>query len=482
MKLSKECKATIASSYLEKVRNLRRAETPRTVFIQIGDALEKLHNLQAHICSFENLMGAYRDASACKRYRNEVIEFSLNLGENLLDIKNELENMTYTVGPYREFYVRYPKPRLVMALGFRDRIVQWAIYRVINPYLDKKYITHSYGCRCEKGTLAAAKCLHSWQQLISRKKDAEDWYIIKGDISKYFYRVDHQKIVDTYATTSNEEWFAWIIDTIINNPDVPFGLPPGVKPDDCPREKRLFDVGMPIGNLTSQETANLFLDKMDKYFKHILHMHFYVRYMDDFCVLVRGKENANTIYNLATSFLKNELYLDISPKSRIQKATAPVEFVGYIVTPHGIRMRKKTTKHIKKSLKHIMDAYRNGDMEYDEAMESVTCYLGMCKNCNGYNMRCWIIENFVLQRSEGYMKKQIELQKKRNFYQIHENDDGTADIYLRPEILPANLNELIVDYDVIVLVVKGVEMYDTLEDDIRARYDDWCESADIVYL
>lgn len=136
--------------------------------------MEKLHNLRDRICSYENLMAAYREAAAGKRYRNEVIEFTFKLGENVTQIRKELLEGTYKVGPYREFYVRYPKPRLVMALGFRDRIVQWAIYRQINPYLDKRYLAHSYGCREGKGTLAAAVCLHNWQQLISRKPDAND--------------------------------------------------------------------------------------------------------------------------------------------------------------------------------------------------------------------------------------------------------------------------------------------------------------------
>lgn len=444
--------------------------------------MKRLHDLKARICDFDNLMGAYRDAAREKMYREEVITFTLDLGNNLHNLLDELEGMDYEVGPYREFYVRYPKPRLVMALGFRDRIVQWAIYRVINPYLDKRYITHSYGCREGKGTLAAAEQFHNWQQLISRKKQADDWYIIKGDISKYFYRVDHKKVMSTYDTVSDDKWFAWLISTIINNQKVPFGLPPGVKPDDCPREKRLFDVGMPIGNLTSQETANLLLDRLDQFCKHELHSHYYIRYVDDFEMFIQGLDNAKRTYEQITQFLKDKLYLDISPKSKIQKATAPVEFVGYLITPHGIRMRKKTTKHMKRSLKHVMKAYANGEIEYDKAMETVTCYLGMCKKCNGHNMRRWIFENFVLQRSEEYMKKQNELQRKRNFYQIHENEDGTADVYLRPEVLPASLDGVTVDYDVAVLVVKGVEMCDTLEDDIRARYDDWCESADIVYL
>ena len=119
--------------------------------------MEGLHNLKDRICDFENLMGAYRDAAKAKRYRNEVLDFTFNLGDNLHELQRELLDMTYTVGPYREFYVRFPKPRLVMALGFRDRIVQWAIYRQINPYLDKRYINHSYGCRRDKGTLKAAQ-------------------------------------------------------------------------------------------------------------------------------------------------------------------------------------------------------------------------------------------------------------------------------------------------------------------------------------
>lgn len=362
--------------------------------------LEGLRNLKDRICDFENLMGAYRDAKKGKRYRNEVLDFTFNLGENLLDIQRDLLNMTYKVGPYREFYVRYPKPRLVMALGFRDRVVQWAIYRQINPYLDKRYTNHSYGCRNGKGTLPAAVCLHNWQQKISRKPDADDWYLIKGDISKYFYRVDHGKALSVYGEVTDDAWFAWLIGTIVNNPDVPFGLPVGVKPDDCPRSKRLFDVGMPIGNLTSQETANLFLDRLDQFIKHDLKQHYYERYMDDFGLYVKGKDNAWRVFHQIADFLREKLLLDISPKSRIQKAAAPVEFVGYLITPHGIRMRKKTTKHIKRSLRHVMDDYADGRITYEKAMESAICYVGMCKHCEGHNMLRWIEDNFILQRRE----------------------------------------------------------------------------------
>ena len=433
------------------------------------NVLEGLHNLKDRICDFDNLMGAYRDAAKGKRYRNEVLDFSFNLGENLLRLQEELLDMTYKVGRYREFYVRYPKPRLVMALGFRDRIVQWAIYRQINPYLDKRYIAHSYGCRRNKGTLAAAEQLYSWLQLISRKPDADEWILIKGDVSKYFYRVDHGKVLNTYDGVSDDAWFRWLIGTIINNPDVPFGLPIGMKPDDCPRGERLFDVGMPIGNLTSQETANLFLDRLDGYAKHVLHLRYYVRYMDDFCALVSSKDEARQVFGAIERFLRDELSLDLSPKSRIQKAVAPVEFVGYLITPHGIRMRKKTTAHIKRSLRHIMAAFAEGAISYESAMESVTCYIGMCKHCSGYNMRRWIMDNFILQRGDGFVDQpDTPPGTGRQFYCIQPNGDGTVDVLLRPGDR--------------LLVVKGIVPWDGLDDDVRTRYGAWCDAAEPIDL
>ena len=433
--------------------------------------MEGLHNLKDRICDFENLMEAYREAAKGKRERTEVIAFELNLGANLNRIREELLNMTYTVGHYREFYVRYPKPRLVMALGFRDRVVQWAIYRQINPYLDKRYIQHSYGCRKDKGTLAAAECLHNWQMLISRKPDAGDWYLVKGDISKYFYRVDHGKIQDSYRTVSDEAWFGWLIGTIINNPEVPFGLPEGMRPDDCPRKSRLYDVGMPIGNLTSQETANLFLDRLDQYCKHELKQHYYVRYMDDFCIFVKSKSEARRLFREIETFLREELLLAISPKSKIQKACETVEFVGYLITPHGIRMRKKTTAHVKRSLQYLLAAYEAGDVDYRKAAEAGACYLGMCKHCKGHNMARWIRVHYILSLDKTAMEEMRNKAKGMRFYSVQDNGDGTADVYLRSGA-----------EDKALFVVRGVVRWDGMEEEIRRNFEGWCESAEIIKL
>lgn len=118
-------------------------------------------SLLERIYSWENLLNAYHEAASEKWYRSDVVAFSANLEENLIGIQNDLMWRTYTVGRYRQFYVSEPKRRLIMALGFRDRVVQWAIYLQVNQELDNGMIYHSYGCRVGKGTTSPASCLRT---------------------------------------------------------------------------------------------------------------------------------------------------------------------------------------------------------------------------------------------------------------------------------------------------------------------------------
>ena len=155
-------------------------------------------SLLERIYSWENLLNAYHEAASEKWYRGDVVAFSANLEENLIDIQNALMWHTYTVGRYRQFYVSEPKRRLIMALGFRDRVVQWAIYLQVNQELDNGMIYHSYGCRVGKGTTRAADRLQYWSEQVDRKPGPR-WHYLKLDISKYFYRVDHEVLLGILA-------------------------------------------------------------------------------------------------------------------------------------------------------------------------------------------------------------------------------------------------------------------------------------------
>lgn len=236
--------------------------------------MKKFRNIYEKIYDFENLYQAYLEARKCKRYRQDVLQFSANLEENLIQIQNELIYKTYKVGRYREFFVYDPKKRLIMALPFKDRVVQWAIYRQLNPILDKQYIYDSYGCRIGKGTHKAADRLQYWLRQVYRKP--EKYYYLKLDISKYFYRVDHQVLMEIIKKKFDDPDLIWLMDKIINSEDTKFGLPLNIDPDKCTIEDRLADVGMPIGNLTSQMFANLYLNELDQHVKHELKLHYYI--------------------------------------------------------------------------------------------------------------------------------------------------------------------------------------------------------------
>lgn len=119
-----------------------------------------------------------------------------------------------------------------------------------------------------------------------------------------------------------------------------------------------------------------------------------------FCIIVEGRENAKSILALIDIFLRNILHLNLSPKSQIVPVLQGCEFVGYRVTPHGLRLRKKTIAHIKSCLRRIAEMYALGQIDLDDALQTVRSYRGMTEHCNGYNLRRWIEENIVLQRKE----------------------------------------------------------------------------------
>ena len=156
--------------------------------------LQTIKNIFPLIYDFENLFNAYKKAIKCKRYRTDVMEYTDRLEENLIELQNEFIWKTYSVGQYNIFYVYEPKKRMIMSLQFKDRVAQHAIYSQINPYFEKQFINDSYACREGKGTHRAIKRLQNWLRKTDRKQ--ERFYYLKLDISKYFYRVDHEILME----------------------------------------------------------------------------------------------------------------------------------------------------------------------------------------------------------------------------------------------------------------------------------------------
>ena len=357
--------------------------------------MKPITNLYCKICSFEMLYIAYLNARKNKRYREEILRFSSNLEENLLKIQRELIDHTYKTGEYRKFVIVDPKERLIMALPFEDRIVHWAMYLVLNPIYNKQYINDSYGCIIGKGAHSATKRLQYWLKQAHRKEDR--YYFLKMDISKFYYRVDHQVLLDIIHKKIADQEVMALLDEIINSESTAFGLPPGVGIEET--DERLFDRGMPIGNLSSQMFANIYMNEVDQYIKRELKVHYYIRYMDDMIILSNRKTELHELKEKVECFLNERLKLDLNHKTCIRPVMLGIDFVGYKVWNTHIKLRKSSMKRMKRRLNHMKRQYEQGQVELAKVSETVASYKGMMQHCNSYNLRKKFFENYVLQRN-----------------------------------------------------------------------------------
>lgn len=353
--------------------------------IEIPTEYQTISGVYDKICSFEELYEAHRNARKKKRFRQDVMEFTDRLEENLIQIQNELIWETYNVGRYRQFYVREPKLRLVMALQYRDRIVQWAIYKHLNPFYDKMFIEDSYACRVGKGSHKAIERMQYWLRQVDRKPGK--WYYLKLDISKYFYRVDHAILLEILGRRIKDDKLMKLLDKIVNCEETNFGLPPGVSPSECPTRDWLPDVGMPIGNLTSQLFANIYLNELDQYAKHELGIHYYIRYMDDIIILSDSKKELHQIKADIEQFLNFRLRLSLNKKTAIRPISTGLEFVGYKMWPTHTKLRKPSSRRILRCFKKVCQLYRAGELSRAQFTHTAASYSGVISHCNSKGLR-----------------------------------------------------------------------------------------------
>lgn len=337
------------------------------------------------ICDYEELYNSYLEARKGKRYREDVLVFTDRLEENLIQIQNELIWQTYKVGKYRPFYVKEPKLRLVMALQYRDRVVQWAIYRQLYPFYDRMFIEDSYACRRGKGSHKAADRLQYWLRQVSRKPGK--WYYLKLDIRKYFYRVDHLVLLDILSRRIKDLRLMQLLEQIINSEDTRFGLPAGLSPEECTEDMWLFDVGMPIGNLTSQLFANLYLNELDQFCKHELHVHYFIRYMDDVIILSDDKKELAELKVVIEEFLNSVLHLDLNKKTTIRPCSLGVDFVGYHIWATHRKLKKQTARRMIRNVKRMCNQMAAGRLSREEFDRTAASYNGVLQHCNSHGLK-----------------------------------------------------------------------------------------------
>lgn len=347
---------------------------------------KRVGNLYYQNLTYEQLYYAYLNAAKGKRYRADVLEFTNNLESNLLALLEELKNHTYVVGAYREFYVYEPKKRLIMALPFRDRVVQWWIYSLLYPIFDKTFIKDSFACRRGKGTKAAADRI----QYILRKPELAngEWYFLKLDMAKYFYRVVHSILLEIVKRKIKDPDMIQLLDLFIKGDGTPFGLTLCKNVEDA---DRINDRGMPIGNLSSQLLANVYLNELDQFCKHVLGIRYYVRYMDDVIIISNSKQELHEILSRITEFLETRLQLVLNDKTTIRPVSMGVQFVGLTIWATHRTVRKSTSLRIRRRLKISAKRYKLGKINLESYNSTLQSYMGLLKYNDCYRFKTQLL-------------------------------------------------------------------------------------------
>ena len=335
------------------------------------------NNLYSDICSFENLHLAYLKARKCRRYRQEVLLFSNNLEENLINLQEEISNKTYKNGIYKTFYIHEPKKRKIMALPFRDRVIHHALCNIIEPIIERIFIYDNYACRIDKGAHAGADRLT--QYLREAKRKYPKVYCLKCDIKNYFGSINHEKLIQIIRRKIKCHDTMWLIENIINSTD-------GIK-------------GIPIGNLTSQLFANLYLNEFDYFIKHDLKIKYYIRYMDDWVILSSDKKYLWNILKQNKIFLQENLFLELNNKTSIFPVSQGIDFLGYRIWATHRLLRKSSKKRMERKLKIYQELYNKKKIDLKDIRASLMSWLGHTAHCNSYNLRRKILGKFILEKN-----------------------------------------------------------------------------------
>lgn len=284
--------------------------------------MKSYNNLFTKIYSYENLYTAFLLARKHKRSKLDVLKFEQYLKENLKQLQEELIFKTYQPGIYKTFYVYDPKTRLIMAAPFRDRVVHHALCNVIEPIFDSRFIDTSFACRVDMGVDAGVDKVTEY--LRETRWKFQHTYCLKCDVHHYFQSVDKDILRRLLFRRIRCKETRWLIDKVLCSTD-------GNK-------------GIPVGNLTSQLFANIYLDTLDHFVKETLKARYYVRYMDDFVILADDKAALHGVQNRIEVFLHDKLQLELNNRTSIFPVSHGIDFLGYRIFRHTKLLRKRYMK------------------------------------------------------------------------------------------------------------------------------------------
>jgi RNA-directed DNA polymerase len=348
--------------------------------------------LYDEFCSWDNIYLAARKARQRKRSKPDVQRFEYDLEENLMQIQSEFKEESYRPGKYKRFTVTEPKERDICAAPYKDRVVHHALINIIEPIWEKEFYFHSYACRLDKGM---HKAITICQKYVRRNE-----YVLKCDISKYFASIDHEILKSILQKKIGDEKLLRIIDKIIceapeqNSPATLF-------PGDNFYTLIYRERGIPIGNLTSQFFANLYLNELDKYIKHELKVKDYIRYMDDFLIFSDDKVRLGLVKSKISEFLI-KLRLELHPrKTQIFPAKNGVKFLGFHIHRYRIKLQKENIRRFEKRMKLRQKQYSHYVIESEDISRGINAWLGHARHGNTKRLVNKLLYKFKFKRDKA---------------------------------------------------------------------------------
>ena len=310
------------------------------------------------IISVDNLLVAWKEFRNGKRTRVDVQIFERNLMENILQLSKDLETKNYKHSKYTVFKISDPKPRIIHKATVKDRLLHHALHRMLYPVFDKYFIADSYSCRVNKGSHAALNRFRRFYFKVSKNNTRTAW-VLKCDIRKFFASIDHQILIGMLQDYISDNNIVWLLSNIINS----FELD--------------ANKGLPLGNLTSQLFANIYMDKFDSFVKYVLKVKFYIRYTDDFVFMSHDKNALVELLPKINDFLWKNLGLKLNEDKTVIKTVASgIDFLGWVHFPDHRVLRTATKRHMFKNI-----ARSNGNEKI------VQSYLGLISHGNTFKLK-----------------------------------------------------------------------------------------------
>jgi retron-type reverse transcriptase len=343
---------------------------------------------------FEEVVKAYFDCRRRKRKSLHALDFEFDLEKNLFQLYEDLIDGNYQISQSIAFVVEQPKIREIWSATFRDRVVHHVIYNRLSPRFYPGFIRNSFACIPERGSLDASNHLWAGMRSITQNWQKQSYYL-GADVRNFFVSIHKPTLSELVTKKIHEPWLKNLTTQVLfHDPRQSCVLKSKSEAfARVPSHKSLWhtplDRGLPIGNLTSQFFANVYLNELDQFVKHTLRAKYYYRYVDDFIILHESSDYLNDCFTQIERFLLESLKIELHPfKKRLGLLDQGIDFVGYFHKPYRRYPRKRTANR----LKSVVNRWKMNPQGYSPAAlkqlrDSVNSYYGLIRQTSSYRMR-----------------------------------------------------------------------------------------------